>query len=153
MSSKINVDEDKLLKEAQNILKFESKEDRANFLSMIIQMDFLDEVQKFLDREGWSRTKLAKKLGVSKSFISQLFSGEKSFFNKNLIGKLQIILNKKIAISFDIPYKQIVIDLTTVDNRLFINNQQAKSIKKEYTQEVSTFNQIDFSNLETNLPS
>lgn len=145
---------EKLLKETQELLKFESEEDRTDFLSTATHLDFMFEIQKLLDQEGWSHSKLAELLDVDKSYISQLFTGTKTF-NANLVGKLQVLFGKKISLSFTVPYQAVIIDLTAVDSKLLYSKDQlAEDVKDEYKQViVASNNVIDFSNLDSGLRS
>lgn len=40
-----------------------------------IQMDLCSEIQKYIDAEGITRAQLAERIGVTKSYISQVMSG------------------------------------------------------------------------------
>lgn len=133
-----------LLKATQESLAFDSDEDKANFYSSTVQIDFLSQIQKQLDIKGWSRSDLAKELGVSKSFVSQLFSCDKSFFNRNLIGKLQLIFGQKIYLGFSTSYSVIVTDLSAVDGRLL----QPSFSNSPVIERTSTHNDDDFSSLD-----
>lgn len=41
-----------------------------------IQIDLYEHLEKYMDKTGLNRSQLAKKLGVSKGYISQIFNGE-----------------------------------------------------------------------------
>ncbi len=99
MNAKTNKQVDELLKDVNELFQHESKEDRLEFKAAAIQLDILADVSKVLEDKKISRSDLAKALGKSKSFISQLFSGDK-MLNLKMIAQIQDVLNKKFQSSF-----------------------------------------------------
>ncbi len=90
---------DLMIKELEEALKFENEEDRIEVKASFIQLDILDEVKKLMEEKNISRTELAKKLKKSKSFVSQLFSGDKAL-NLKMIAQFQEIFNAKFIPAF-----------------------------------------------------
>ncbi len=90
---------DLMIKELEEALKFENDEDRIEVKASFIQLDILDEVKKLMEEKNISRTELAKKLKKSKSFVSQLFSGDKAL-NLKMIAQFQEIFNAKFIPAF-----------------------------------------------------
>lgn len=88
-----------MIKELDKALKFENEEDRIEVKASFIQMDILDEVRKLMEERKISRTELAKRLNKSKSFVSQLFSGDKAL-NLKMIAQFQEIFNVKFIPTF-----------------------------------------------------
>jgi len=95
-----NIDE--LLKGAKEALKSQNEEEIFEFEKIKFQIDFMQKVQLLMnDRyKPMSRQELADKLGVSKSMVSQLFSGDKKI-NIDFIIKIQNIFNKKVILTFE----------------------------------------------------
>ncbi len=91
--------EDNLLETVNELLKFDSEDERIEFKAIAIQLDILAEVSKLMIHDNITRKELADKLGKSKSFVSQLFSGDK-LLNLKMIAKLQEIFNAKFESSF-----------------------------------------------------
>ena len=91
---------DLMIKELDKALKFENEEDRIEVKASFIQMDILDEVRKLMEERKISRTELAKRLNKSKSFVSQLFSGDKAL-NLKMIAQFQEIFNVKFIPTFN----------------------------------------------------
>ena len=58
---------------------------------------FLSEVEKKYKEKGWRRKDLAKKIGTSPSYMTQLFRGTK-LINLEMIAKMQDALNIKFNI-------------------------------------------------------
>ncbi len=78
----------------KKILQIEEGE-RLDFEKEILHFAFIEQVQYHMGDMRYS--KLAEELNVSKSFVSQLFSGDK-LINIDLMAKLQRILHFKFKI-------------------------------------------------------
>ncbi|HQF43250.1 MAG TPA: helix-turn-helix transcriptional regulator [Ignavibacteriaceae bacterium] len=90
---------DAKIQKLNDLLAFKSSEDKLNFKAIAIQLDILAEVDNIMQERKISRKELADKLGKSKSFISQLFSGDK-MLNLKMIAQLQEILECKFQPAF-----------------------------------------------------
>ncbi|MFZ1288542.1 MAG: helix-turn-helix transcriptional regulator [Melioribacteraceae bacterium] len=99
MSVKENRKIDLMIEELENALKFENEDERIDVKASLIQLDILDDVKKLMEEKKLSRTELAKKLNKSKSFVSQLFSGDKAL-NLKMISQFQEIFGVKFIPSF-----------------------------------------------------
>ncbi len=75
----------------------EQIEHRAQLLSAI----FLSEVEKELDRMGWTRKRLAKEIGTSASYLTQLFRGDR-LLNLKTVAKIE----QALQITFEIRAKR-----------------------------------------------
>jgi ribosome-binding protein aMBF1 (putative translation factor) len=84
---------DKLLDQSPE----EQIEHRAQLLSAI----FLSEVEKELDRMGWTRKRLAEEIGTSASYLTQLFRGDR-LLNLKTVAKIE----QALQITFEIRAKQ-----------------------------------------------
>lgn len=67
------------------------------FETEMIQIRFMSEVERLMEENEITKTKLAKKIGTSPSFITQLFQGNKKL-NLETIAKLQHALNYKFRV-------------------------------------------------------
>jgi transcriptional regulator with XRE-family HTH domain len=72
----------------------EQIEHRAQMLSYI----FLSEAQKTMDRKGWTRKRLAKEIGTSASYLTQLFRGDRLLNFKN-VAKIEAALEIHFGVS------------------------------------------------------
>ena len=72
----------------------EQTEHRAQMLSYI----FLSEAQKAMDRKGWTRKRLAKEIGTSASYLTQLFRGDR-LLNFKTVAKIEATLEIHFSIS------------------------------------------------------
>ncbi len=67
------------------------------FETEMIQMRFMSEVERLMDENKISKSKLSKLIGTSASFITQLFQGNKKL-NLETIAKFQYALDYKFKI-------------------------------------------------------
>jgi len=110
-----------MLNELEEALKFENQEDRIELKASFIQIDILKEVKKIMEEKNISRTELAGKLKKSKSFVSQLFSGDKAL-NLKMIAQFQEIFDAKFIPQFK-DYSEY---LSTADfsKNIYIRNNE-----------------------------
>jgi ribosome-binding protein aMBF1 (putative translation factor) len=73
-------------------------EEKIKDEARLIMARFLSEVETNYKKKGWRRKDLAKKIGTSPSYITQLFRGTK-LINLEMIAKMQDALNIKFKIS------------------------------------------------------
>lgn len=97
---------DDLMKDFEEFLSSKDDRERIETKASFIQLDILDEVKLLMKEKNISRTQLAKKLSKSKSFVSQLFSGDKAL-NLKMIAQFQEIFNSKFIPSFK-DYSEII---------------------------------------------
>ncbi len=88
---------DNIEKAFQEILTPASYEEKIEDEARLIMARFLSEVEKKYKEKGWRRKDLAKKIGTSPSYITQLFRGTK-LINLEMIAKMQDALNIKFNI-------------------------------------------------------
>jgi transcriptional regulator with XRE-family HTH domain len=86
--------------ELKNLLKFDNDEEKLDFEIDVINLKLISEIKKLMDKHDINKTELAEKLGTSKSYITQLFSGDK-ILNLKFLAKLQRIFNVQFKGYFD----------------------------------------------------
>src|SRR6056297_3045484 len=92
-----------------DLLTPSSYEEKIKDEARLIMAKFLSEVEKKYKEKGWRRKDLAKALGTSPSYITQLYRGTK-LLNLETIAKMQYVLNIKFNIhSIDLD-KDMVAD-------------------------------------------
>ena len=64
-----------------------------------IQTDIYDSLVQYMESEGINQTQLAKRLEVSKGYISQILNGNFNFSLKKLV-ELLLVINKVPLIEF-----------------------------------------------------
>ncbi len=92
-------------KTLESLFKFESKEQKTQHNAQIISYKILSEIEEILEQRNLKKKDLAEKIGISKSFITQLFRGTKTV-NTNLMAKFEEALD----IIFDIKASSIFIE-------------------------------------------
>ena len=76
-----------------------SKElERIEHSAQMIAFRMLSEVERLCEEKNINRTELAKMLGTSKSYITQLFRGHK-LLNLTMAAKLELVFNIKFGIT------------------------------------------------------
>jgi len=97
MSTKKSNNTEKIRSEFQKLFEKspdEQVEHRAQMLSWI----FLSEAQKVMDRKGWPRKRLAKEIGTSASYLTQLFRGDR-LLNFKTVAKIEAALGIEFEVA------------------------------------------------------
>ncbi len=97
MNSKKKENKDYTNPEFADLFTFSSEEDEINSEARLISFHFLSEIEKLHGAERGMKTKLASGTGNSKSFITQLFNGDK-LVNLPLLARFQKLLGIKFKI-------------------------------------------------------
>ncbi len=94
MSSK----HEKILQDLESLLVIDNEKDKLELEAELLHLKFVKVVEKLMEDEGISKAQLADVLSTSKSYITQLFSGNKLLNIKTLV-KLQRVLGFNFKIS------------------------------------------------------
>ena len=86
--------------EWENLFNEISHEDRVSSLADVLALQFLGLVDRKMELEKISKKELAKKIGTSASFITQLFRGDKKP-SWNILAKMSIELGLEFKIMTD----------------------------------------------------
>lgn len=78
-------------------------EHRAQMLSYI----FLSEAQKAMDRKDWTRKQLAKEIGTSASYLTQLFRGDR-LLNFKTVAKMEAALGIRFEVNVDRSAEELI---------------------------------------------
>gem|GEM_PF-1309393 len=93
-----------------SLLGFASDDEREEFAAERLQLDILHVVSTQMRRNGLTRTDLAGHLGVSKSYVSQLFAGDTPL-NLRTLAKIERTLGIRFKVSMETTSQRS--DLTT----------------------------------------
>ncbi len=96
LTKRITLSQDSITK-LQTAFTF-SNEETLEMEAEFIHLNFIQEVQKRMEQQQMSKKDLADALGTSKSYITQLFSGDK-LLNLKLLAKLQRVLGVRFGIN------------------------------------------------------
>ena len=94
-------DKYKISKEFENLFTFRDEKEELDHEAHMIMFRFLSEVEEHSGAKKLKRNELASKLGVSSSYITQLFKGDK-LLNFNMLAKIQ----KAFDITFQIKARK-----------------------------------------------
>ena len=100
-----SANDDKILNAFNEIFDNLSEKDKLDNDAKLIMFRFLDIVERKREKLGWSRKELAKKVGTSASYITQLMRGDK-LINMLTLAKMQRALNIKFDISELVSYQE-----------------------------------------------
>lgn len=100
-----SANDDKILNAFNEIFDNLSEKDKLDNDAKLIMFRFLDIVERKREKRGWSRKELAKKVGTSASYITQLMRGDK-LINMLTLAKMQRALNIKFDISELVSYQE-----------------------------------------------
>lgn len=75
-------------KDFQELFEFRSREEKEEHDARMLMFRFLSEVEKEMEAQGMTRKELARKIGTSPSYITQLFRGDK-MLNFPTIARIQ----------------------------------------------------------------
>lgn len=76
------------------------KNDRIELRTSVIQAKIIEEIEKLMEENNYNHSQLANDMGKSKSFISQLFHGNKSL-NLEHLAKIEDIFKTQVNIEFN----------------------------------------------------
>lgn len=80
-----------------DINSFDSVDEKINFDATFISLVFISEIEKHMDKIGMKKTDLARELKTSKSYLTQLWRGDK-VLNMSMIARIQFVLRVKFEI-------------------------------------------------------
>ena len=132
----------KINPEFEDLFSFASKEEEIEHEAKMLMFQFLDKVQKIADEKNLNRKKLAKKIGTSASYITQLFRGNK-LVNITTLAKFQKELDFKFNISIE---NENVEEINESDIEAYLNKivktgegRYIKLVKNEAVTDYDTF--------------
>ena len=89
------------IKKLQNKLKdaisFKNEDEIIDFNASILSLEFTDLIEELMKNNDINKAQLARKLKTSKSYITQLFSGDK-LINLKLLARIQRIFKVKFVV-------------------------------------------------------
>ena len=95
---------DKILESFNALFSGLSEQDKLDNEAKLIMFRFLDIIERKREKLGWSRKELAKQVGTSASYITQLMRGDK-LINMLTLAKMQNALSIKFEISEKVSYQ------------------------------------------------
>lgn len=97
MSMKKSNDSNTIKQKFQELFE-KTDEEQIDHRAQIFSAIFLSEAEKAMDRKNWTRKKLAKEIGTSASYLTQLFRGDRLLNFKN-VAKIERALDLEYEIT------------------------------------------------------
>ena len=113
--------------EYTRLFAFENDKERINFMADRIQLDILASVADIMKQKGITRSDIAKKLTVSKSFVSQLFSCDKRL-NLKTLARLEQILGTEFHGAFHAGDSELDLMKQKKENFAEVNRNQRLTV-------------------------
>lgn len=85
----------------KNIFDFNNISERIEHDRVMHSLYYISEIEKEMERQSINKAELAKKLCTSKSYLTQLWQGDK-VLNMEMIAKIQYVLNIKFKVSTNV---------------------------------------------------
>ncbi len=101
-----------------NLIDTSNLEEQIEVETMIMNSIIMEQIDFYLKENNMNRNDLAEKLGVSKSYISQLFSCNK-IINLETLATLKKKLNLNVFIKINPPLYSTFCDMKPVNDNLW----------------------------------
>ena len=95
MNSKNNIK--KIQNNLISFIEFKNDEDKLDFETSVISLDLTDKIEELMKEYKMTKAQLARELKTSKSYITQLFNGDK-LINLKLLARIQRIFKVKFYV-------------------------------------------------------
>ncbi|MCU0402357.1 MAG: helix-turn-helix transcriptional regulator [Algoriphagus sp.] len=118
--------------EWDNLFNQISYEDRVSSLADILALQFLGLVDRKMELEKISKKELAKKIGTSASFITQLFRGDKKP-NWNILAKMSMELGLDFKVMTDELLQEKVKEELIAYHQRWSKTQEYLKLKNQVT--------------------
>lgn len=89
-----------IMQELESLLNFGSENEKLELEAELLHLKFVGVIEELMEQENITKAELAERLSTSKSYITQLFTGDKLFNMKTLV-KLQRALNFNFKVDAD----------------------------------------------------
>jgi transcriptional regulator with XRE-family HTH domain len=89
-----------IMQELESLLSFENENEKLELEAELLHLKFVGVIEDLMEQENITKAELAERLLTSKSYITQLFTGDKLFNIKTLV-KLQRALNFNFKVEAD----------------------------------------------------
>ena len=87
----------RILKKLKDAISFKNDDEIIDFNASILSLEFTDLIEELMKNNDINKAQLARKLKTSKSYITQLFSGDK-LINLKLLARIQRIFKIKFVV-------------------------------------------------------
>jgi len=81
-----------IMQDLESLLSFGNENEKLELEAELLHLKFVGVLEELMEQEKITKAELAEKLSTSKSYITQLFTGDK-LLNIKTLAKLQRVLN------------------------------------------------------------
>lgn len=97
MNSQLNINKSEIQDKLRSITVSKSEQQLTERESLILQANFLSEIERLYKNEGLNRKELATKINTSPSYLTQVFRGDKPL-NFLTLAKIKRALNLQFEV-------------------------------------------------------
>jgi transcriptional regulator with XRE-family HTH domain len=97
----MSFENEKMVNELESLLSFNNKEEKLELEAELLHLKFMKVIEEAMKMDGISKAEIAGQLATSKSYITQLFSGDR-LINMKTLARLQNVLD----ISFEVEARR-----------------------------------------------
>ena len=120
-----------IMQELESLLSFENENEKLKLEAELLHLKFVDVIEELMEQENITKAELAEKLSTSKSYITQLFAGDK-LVNIKMLVKLQRTLNVNFTLTASGPFGSYLLPSIDMNHLLAsksINSEQEENDK------------------------
>ena len=116
------MNKNKIQKSFAEIFSFENKKEKIEHHEHMMMFRFLSELQKLMEELGLNKKELAKRIGTSPSYITQLFRGDK-IINLHTLAKIEVEFDRHFKVTLVDESKEKVLDIDEDNLIKFLNEK------------------------------
>lgn len=83
---------ERIVNELESLLVFTNEDDKLTLEAELLHLKFIKVIEGSMKQQAVSKAEIASQLSTSKSYITQLFSGDK-LINMKMLARLQQVLD------------------------------------------------------------
>lgn len=122
----MSFENEQMVNELESLLSFNNKEEKMELEAELLHLKFIKVIEEAMKIEGISKAEIATQLATSKSYITQLFSGDK-LLNMKMLARLQQVLD----INFQIDAERKKPMFKAVDRSVFRTTYTLNSVNPQ----------------------
>ena len=108
MNMKSSINKEEIKNRLQSLKSSKTEEELIERESLILQANYLSEIERISKENGFSRKDLAKKINTSPSYLTQVFRGDKPL-NFSTLAKIKRALNLKFEVTASVQCKEDIL--------------------------------------------
>ncbi len=130
---------DNIEKRFKALLKIKNDNEKIQIKAEMLHLDIMNEISQLMEKRLISKTQLAAKLNVSKSYITQLFTGDK-LINLKQLSQIQDIFD----VSFTIKSKDNFKNFGSFDSKKIVKFFKKPKLEFQESNEQHDFKRYEY---------